>query len=402
MSFSRNRNEGVQKAAVQAQDERINNKIAASKAEPLKSILKSSNAKGSSSPISIVRKSQIAPSPPLSKPSRGIRDRLAADDAEIAALEKALGIKDTKKLPKSFEGDGLDTLLEGLSDTSADTPSVMRKRKRSVEDQWLENKRQKAQTAHLTPTQHAANAEFESEAGLSNDEETAYESSLDMSVASERSSSKDESFADFSDSTASSEPVTRRVRENPYVAPAGASDVAAPKKYILPASRDKALPPSGDLSRLRRQMQGLLNRLSEANLLALVKDFEALYRLNPRSDMTSTLLDLLLELLADPTILQDTFIILHAGFIAALYKVVGSDVGAHAVSRINEEFEMLYQPKTKPDVSGKKLANLVNLLAHLYNFRVVGSVLIYDLIRIFIEDLSEINTELLLKITRSG
>ena len=40
---------------------------------------------------------------------------MAADDAEIAALEKKLGIKSTKR-SKAFADDGLDDLLEGLDD----------------------------------------------------------------------------------------------------------------------------------------------------------------------------------------------------------------------------------------------------------------------------------------------
>ena len=109
----------------------------------------------------------------------------------------------------------------------------------------------------------------------------------------------------------------------------------------------------------------------------------------------------MMGLLCDPTSLQDTFIILHAGFIAALYRVIGADFGAQTISRIDGEIAGLYRSRAQNEGNGKKLNNLVNLLARLYNFKLVGSSLVYDFIRVFIEDLSEVNAELLLKILRS-
>lgn len=72
---------------------------------------------------------------------RTVQSKLDADDAEIAALEKKLGMKKGRKLPKSFMEDGLDDLLGDLGDGSGDEN---RKRKREA-DEWLLNKRRKAQ-----------------------------------------------------------------------------------------------------------------------------------------------------------------------------------------------------------------------------------------------------------------
>ncbi|KAI5292648.1 suppressor of glycerol defect, partial [Ascosphaera atra] len=46
--------------------------------------------------------------------SRAVQEKLDEDDAEIARLEKKLGIKGKKKLPKAFTDDGLDELLADL------------------------------------------------------------------------------------------------------------------------------------------------------------------------------------------------------------------------------------------------------------------------------------------------
>src|SRR5204863_4573906 len=111
-----------------------------------KSILKTTNkladdseASDKSDKSELRRDSFARPAP--STMSRGVRDRLAQDDAEIEGLEKALGIKGKKKLPKSFLDDGLDELL---GDLGSDSGSEARKRKREGTE-WLQRKRRKAQ-----------------------------------------------------------------------------------------------------------------------------------------------------------------------------------------------------------------------------------------------------------------
>lgn len=340
-----------------------------------------------------------------SQVSKGVKDRLAADDAEIAALEKALGLKGKKKLPKSFEDDGLDSLLADLDDPLEEGEQKRGKRRRTEEDEWLERKRRKARGIDANEGKFVPDAEgFESEG-----EELLVESDV-MSVADgidedQSSDSGGDSVASSFDGLGSDTPIAesprKKIRENPYVAPSVPSTTASSGKYIPPSLRGNNEYETQDLFRLRRQLQGLLNRLSEANLIAILGDTEKLYRDHPRQHLSSTLIDLLLGLLCDPTSLQDTFIILHAGFIAALYKVIGTDFGAQVVQKVVEEFDRVYVLQADGEASRKELTNLVSLLAELYIFQVIGSSLIYDFIRIFLEGISENNTELLLKVIRS-
>ena len=336
----------------------------------------------------------VSPPPPPNVPRR-VRDRLAADDAEIAALEKVLGVKDTKKLPKSFGDDGLDTLLEGLDPSSAEGRTAEPKRKRSEEEDWLRAKRLKATvSAHSVAHGGSARKHYdESHLAVAED-------SFEDSNTGSGDSSDAGSVEDLAKEASTLEP-RNRVRENPYIAPTTGPDTKEQNKYIPPSKRSLGKGAEENLSKLRRQMQGLLNRLSEANLLSILKETEGVYRSNSRQDVNTTLLDLLMSLLCDPTILQDTFVILHAGFIAALFKVVGPEFGAQAISRIHDEFTVADLLNVQDEAPGKKMSNLASLLAHLYNFKVVGSGLIYDLVRLLIEELSEKNAELLLRIVRS-
>ena len=199
------------------------------------------------------------------------------------------------------------------------------------------------------------------------------------------------------------EPVSlpaERIRENPY-APPSESDETTNKAKSTPFLRPSSKEDRERLQRLHRQLQGLLNRLTETTLPGIVRTVQELYRENARQRVSSTLLDLLFGLLSDPTTLQDTFLILHGSFIAALYKVVGADFGAQAVQRLVAELDDLSLKEREGVNIGKRLTNLVSLLAQLYNFRVVASGLLYDFIQVFATGVSEMNTELLLKIFKS-
>ncbi len=368
--------------------------------KPLKSILKAPREQTTSSP----------PSSPPTKIAGQIKKRLLEEDAEIATLEKALGIKNSANLPKSFEDDGLHDLLEGLDDDAIAPTTSPGKRHRPEGYEWLENKRRKLQIK----------AELENnsreEEVLSEDSSGEYDESLgesDGSLNDDDDESENEDgnpFDGFGEGESASEDKTnlhpetaaRRPRENPYVAPSIASEDVAPAKYVPPSLRDKDSSQTEELSRLRKQLQGLLNRLSEANILSIVGDIEKLYLTNPRQDVSTTIIDVLIGLLSDPSTLQDTFLILHGGLIAALYKTVGTEFGAQAIQRIDAEFSQHYGSNHRAGFVDKRLLNLVNLVADLYNFQVIGSNLVYDYIRQLLTELSETNTELLLKIIRSA
>jgi nucleolar MIF4G domain-containing protein 1 len=127
----------------------------------------------------------------------------------------------------------------------------------------------------------------------------------------------------------------------------------------------------------------------------ILSEIESLYRSHPRANVTSTLTDLLLTILSVQQSLLDTFVILHAGFVAALYRLIGVDFAAHLVQTLVERFDHTYKNDEKDCL------NIVIFLSELYNFGVVGAGLVYDLIRIFLETMHELDTELLLKIIQS-
>lgn len=322
--------------------------------------------------------------------SAGVKSKLAQDDAEIAALEKKLGLKKGKKLPKAFAEDGLEDLLGDLGEASDDES---KKRKREA-DEWLQAKRRKARVLRTEDT-----AEDEDEEDDKDEEELDSEEDVDNLddeiFGSEDDIDDEDSEFDGFDEEEQGPP---KKKENPYVAPVSKSEPTV-QKYIPPSLRARRDPETESLTRLKRQAQGHLNKLSEANLVSILAEFEKLYRDYPRQHVTSTLIDLLMGLICERSVLQDTFIVLHAGFVAAVYKILGMDFGAEIVQKVVETLDA--EGDERGTFEGKQSINLVSLLSQLYNFHVIGSPLMFDYIRLFLQEITETNTELLLKVIRS-
>ncbi|KAK5193745.1 suppressor of glycerol defect [Exophiala xenobiotica] len=371
-----------------------------------KSILKRSRQPlpASSESSSHSRSRSSSPGLVLDASSRAFRERAAQDDAEIGTLEKKLGLK-KKALPKSFAEDGLDDLLEGLEEEDR---GVKRK---SESDEWLERKRRKSLPQQESDEEENFDIEDsdeeldglegseEEEEGLSGDD---LDLGLDLDeedLSDEQLSENDEDDQDGFGGFSAGEEETpkvqpKKVRENPYVAPITSN--TPPAKYVPPSLRKAQTSDGASLERLKRQLQGHLNKLTEANLVSILGEIEKVYQSNPRQDVTSVLIELLLTRLCNKSALPNTFVILHAAFAAAVYKVVGVDFGADLLSQLVDQFDQYHN-----DVgTGKESLNLISMLSNLFTFNVVSSAIIFDHIRLLLERLSESNTEVLLRLIR--
>ncbi|OAG39624.1 hypothetical protein AYO21_06092 [Fonsecaea monophora] len=381
-------------------DDTVKLKVPQNEPKKLKSILKRQKIQSPSlSETSLPPRSRSSsPGLVLDANSQAFRERAAQDDAEIAALERKLGLK-KRKTPKSFADDGLDELLEGLD---AEDGGVKRK---SESEAWLERKRRKPDTEDSELTEDDFDLEDESEddeldefgtdqgdsgdlldedLGEDSDEEESEDGSGRASEGSFEGFESDEEMPDIQ---------PKKVRENPYVAPVSQT---ATGKYIPPSLRKAQNSEGPSLERLKRQLQGHLNKLSEANLVSILGEVEKLYQSNPRQDVTTALIDLLLTLFCNKSTLSNTFVILHAAFATAVYKVVGVDFGAELLSQLIERLDQ-YRSDT---ATGKEALNLISLLSHLFTFRLISSTIIFDYVRLLLERLSENNTELLLRLVR--
>lgn len=345
-----------------------------------------------------------------SKPavSKAVKEKLSKEDAEIAELERKLGIKNRKSLPKSFQEDGLGDILGGLNESDdGDDVGLSAKKKRKAEaDEWLAQKRRKAMNKSVHEAYKNRDEDVDDNDDdldglddLVNGSDMESEDDLDEDDASRGVHDSDEDDQSLA-SDGEGKLQTVRKRENPYVAPTTAKEPV--QKYVPPARRQETDSDAELLSRIRRQTQGLINRLTEPNLLVILGDIERLYREYPRQHVTSILIDLVLVQICEPTSLPDTLLILYAGFSTAAYQVIGPDFGAQLVQHTVEKFKEYHSqlPEGESQNVPKYTSNVITFLSQVYNFQLIGCTLVFDYVRILLNDLSELNAELLLRIVR--
>ncbi|KAM0427169.1 hypothetical protein ACHAPT_007596 [Fusarium lateritium] len=339
--------------------------------------------------------------------SKAAQEKLAQDDAEIEEFERKLGIKKGRKsLPQSFKEDGLGDLLGEMDDSEQSEPDDNDSKKRKNEyDDWLASKRRKtAQQQSNQPKSRAEDDEEEGEddyLGMEGGSADEYDD-LEDDEDGDGAEFDDESFGGFDDDDDDA-PAQPRQRENPYVAPTTGVTVA---KYVPPSLRRAAGSEDEHRNRLRKQVQGLVNRLTDDNILSIVQSVEELYQTNARGDVTDIITDVIMAQICKPQSLTDQFLVTTGGFLAAVYRIIGSSFGSHLIRRIVVDFGAHYEQASK-DVNPespiqKEASNILSLLSQLYFFEVVTCKIMFDYMERLLGDLTEINVELLLRICRMG
>ncbi|XP_065484903.1 nucleolar MIF4G domain-containing protein 1 isoform X2 [Caloenas nicobarica] len=147
-----------------------------------------------------------------------------------------------------------------------------------------------------------------------------------------------------------------------------------------------------ELGRLKKMVNGLINRLSEPNLASISGQMEELYMSNSRKDMNETLTDILMNACVTAVAMPARLMMEHVLLVSVLHHNVGIEVGAHFLEAVVKKFDEL----CKSDAEGKECENLLALIAHLYNFHVVHSLLIFDILKMLVSTFTEKEIELIL------
>ncbi|XP_054048614.1 nucleolar MIF4G domain-containing protein 1 isoform X1 [Rissa tridactyla] len=147
-----------------------------------------------------------------------------------------------------------------------------------------------------------------------------------------------------------------------------------------------------ELGRLKKMVNGLINRLSEPNLPSISGQMEDLYMANSRKDMNETLTDILMNACVTAVAMPSRLMMEHVLLVSILHHNVGVEVGAHFLEAVVKKFDEI----CKSDAEGKECENLLALIAHLYNFHVVHSLLIFDILKQLVSAFTEKEIELIL------
>uniref|UniRef100_A0A8C8CYV9 Nucleolar MIF4G domain-containing protein 1 n=1 Tax=Oncorhynchus tshawytscha TaxID=74940 RepID=A0A8C8CYV9_ONCTS len=297
-----------------------------------------------------------------------------AEDREIKRLERSLGYnkrKNKQKLPQSFADDGLDYILgvldagsaaSGMMHDSDDDMDIAKEKLRKLEDSESEISGEEEEE------QGDDSEEEGSELGRDGDLDTIEEDEIDE----EEEDGMDEEGESEMDESAG--------------------------KYVPPHLRD-----TGDdkrraeLERLKRQVKGLVNRLSEANMASISGQLEELYMSSSRKDMNDTLTEILLAACVTPALMPDRLLMEHVLLVSILHHTVGLEVGANFLETVVRQFAELY----KSPGEGKECDNLVAMVAHLYNFQVVHALLIFDILKMLLGAFAEKDIELVLFVLKN-
>ncbi|XP_054712602.1 nucleolar MIF4G domain-containing protein 1-like isoform X2 [Uloborus diversus] len=342
------------------------------------------------------------------------------EDRTIKRLEKLLKLKkkkSKKKLPSCFADDGLDYLLEVidkkdgekiLSDGSEDlendlaaatSDTLVPEKKRKLQSKSMLNSKKQRTLTDLLKEKGEKESESE-ESESPSDEEMSDNDSDEVLSSNENGSNEDETLKS-SDSVGTRKPkiwedIYGRFRDESGNVIKSTS--CTQNVYVPPSLRKENekqdLTKQEELQKIKRQLKGLLNRLSESNMLPIAHQIEEMFMKYSRNDMNESLFSLMSELVLSSMLTPSRLILEQAMLISLLHANVGSEIGAYFLQHLVEKLDALF--KLEPDYGdGKECNNVLIFLSHLYNFKVTHSTLIFDIFQLLIQSFRSKDIELI-------
>ncbi|KAJ1718994.1 suppressor of glycerol defect [Coemansia erecta] len=389
------------------------------------------------------------------------------EDREMRRLERNLGIKSNGKLASAFFDEGLGELFDGYEygsssvrgkgEATSDSKAEVKAETKAQAESESEDEEEADDSAMdvdlagdsdddsdddmfgLSALEAGGESGSESEdsdiaemyrsQGIDASPEVAALSGSDSEADSD-GSSEAESEAEIDSDDDSGGAADRKAPDDK---PAVAAPAAGVGKYIPPRLRQQLQQQqqaqaqaqqgseAGDaeqMAAIRRTLQGQLNRLSESNMDGIVGQIEQQYQRHARHHVTSVLSDLVLQAIRSRIHMLDSFLVVNAALVGAVYRAIGVEPVAHLVQKLVEEFDQRFaQGKAEAQAAaakeaeeddeeadgvtaGKECQNLCVFLAELYNFHVVSCQLVYDVVRLCAADVGEFTAELLLGVIR--
>ncbi|XP_060731228.1 nucleolar MIF4G domain-containing protein 1 [Tachysurus vachellii] len=335
------------------------------------------------------------------------------EDREIKKLEKRLGLhkrKNKKSLPQSFVSDGLDYILGilepgGSGFYASDEEEESEKAKRGLEK--LE------EISEDEESEHTGDEEEEDEGGNEvdgeeNEEEEEEEEEEEVVEGGEEEvvegggeeeeeDEEEEEEEEVEEESDVSEEEDEQDDEENSQDKSSRSEAAG--KYVPPQLREADdSKRKAELERLKRNLKGLMNRLSEPNLGSISGQVEEMYMSNSRKDMNDVLTEVLMAACVTPALMPDRLLMEHMLLVSVLHHTVGLEVGAHFLETVVRRFD---ETQRDSSIVGKESSNLASMMAHMYNFQVVHSLLLFDVLKRLLASFMPQDVELMLLLLRN-
>ncbi|PWA18246.1 hypothetical protein CCH79_00004111 [Gambusia affinis] len=317
------------------------------------------------------------------------------EDREIKKLERCLGLnkrKNKKSLPQSFVTDGLDYIL-GILDSGSSGAGIYDDE--FDEDEDMDTARENFEKLNQDDSP-LSDEDEEAEEDMASEESDDAEEEEMGSEEDEEEEMGDENDMNESGADAASGAESEEEASHPDQRSEIGTSMTG--KYVPPQLRNIADDKrKAELEKLKRKVNGLLNRLSEANMASICGQLEELYMSCSRKDMNDTMTDVLLAACVTPTLMPDRLLMEHVLLVSILHHAVGLEVGAHFLETVVWRFDEAYKNSSED----KQCDNLIAIVAHLYNFQVVHSILIFDILKLLVGTFSEKDIELVLFVLRN-
>ncbi|CAH7154332.1 nucleolar MIF4G domain-containing protein 1 [Phodopus roborovskii] len=309
------------------------------------------------------------------------------EDREIRKLERCLGLNKRKKkgdgssVPLSFARDGLDYILGALECG----------RSGGLYESSEEEEEEKGDTGQTLMESDLEDSSEES--GEDSDSTEQREDQEDASLQNEKEAesgtlaSKGRKTVRFAEAVEKSESSSEDDSEH--------QESHCGEKYIPPRLRVEETVDAHkkeELERLKKHVKGLINRLSEPNMASISGQLEELYMAHSRKHMNDTLTAALMDACVTASAMPSRLMMEHVLLVSILHHTVGIEVGACFLEAVVKKFDAIY----KDGGEGKELDNLFTMIAHLYNFHVVQSLLIFDILKKLVGTFTEKDIELIL------
>ncbi|EFN71840.1 Nucleolar MIF4G domain-containing protein 1 [Camponotus floridanus] len=349
------------------------------------------------------------------------------EDKMIKQLEKRLKLnkRNSKSTPKSFVSDGLDYLLDfcdsenrshlvetdkqlletGLNTEFEEDLNLAIGAENDVEDESekFEGENNKDIDKDFEQDMNMENLSTDENSDRDDNEEIAPEETHDINETEEYLSDKDETEDEESRHvTVEQSDDNEGLWEDIYGRQRDKKGNIVSKKYVPPGARITSIDisVSGEkVHRLERQLKGILNRLAEQNMHTIGNQVEEMYMSNSRNNMNVILSKLMIESIVAPVLTPDRLICEHMMLITILHANIGTEVGAHFLLTIVRKLHQMLEESHC--VENKELDNLILIISHLYNFKVYGHRLLYQILEKLAEKFTEKEIELILLILKT-
>ncbi|XP_061195672.1 nucleolar MIF4G domain-containing protein 1-like [Saccostrea echinata] len=172
-------------------------------------------------------------------------------------------------------------------------------------------------------------------------------------------------------------------------------------KYIPPGKRMQISDEKKkfQLERLQKQLKGLVNRASEANMSQIFSQIEAVYRSNSRAEVTEALSAIVIGACVSVTMTPERLAMEMMLLITILHGNIGTEVGAMFLQTLAQKYKLVCNHGNR--LEDKSLDNTVMLFGFLYTFKVVDSVLIFGIIEDLVKSFQEKDIQIILMLLKN-